>query len=89
MVIRLKQRNTFQNQRLTLNEFYIKAKRIPDKQNILRTLNAQMSGISVKIVFVAHRSKRIEWLAILSTHCSLSEEKIIRIYGMRWDIETF
>jgi hypothetical protein len=45
--------------------------------------------IPVKIVFVRHRTNKNEWLAILSTDCSLSEEEIIRIYGIRWDIETF
>jgi Archaeal putative transposase ISC1217. len=40
-------------------------------------------------VFVRHRTKKNEWLAILSTDCTLSEEVIIRIYGIRWDIEIF
>lgn len=43
----------------------------------------------VKIVFVRNRNKKSEWLAILSTDTVLSDEEIIRIYGMRWDIETF
>jgi hypothetical protein len=33
-------------------------------------------------------SKR-EWLALLSTNTNISEEEIIRIYGMRWDIEVY
>jgi hypothetical protein len=40
-------------------------------------------------VFVRNRNKRSEWLAILSTDTTLSDEEIVRIYGMRWDIETF
>jgi len=28
-------------------------------------------------------------LAILCTDCTLTEEEIIKIYGMRWDIEVF
>jgi len=35
-----------------------------------------------------HHEKR-KWLAILSTDCSLSDEEIVRIYGMRWKIEIF
>ena len=46
-------------------------------------------NIQVKVVFVRHRTKKNELLAILCTDCSLSEEEIIRIYGIRWDIETF
>ena len=33
--------------------------------------------------------KSSNWLAILSTDCTLSDQEIIRIYGMRWDIEVF
>jgi hypothetical protein len=42
----------------------------------------------VKIVFVRHRHKRA-WLAILTTDIKLADEKIIRIYGKRWDMEVF
>ncbi len=80
----------FQNRRFSLNELYTKALRVHGKKGILKTIFVQLeSGIPVKIVFVQHRSLKKEWLAILSTDCSLSEEEIIRIYGMRWDIELF
>lgn len=46
-------------------------------------------NVPVNVVFVRHRTTKNEWLAILSTDCTLSEEEIIRIYGIRWDIETF
>ena len=46
-------------------------------------------GIPIKVVFVQNRNKKRDWLAILSTDCTLSEQEIIRIYGMRWDIEVF
>jgi hypothetical protein len=47
------------------------------------------NGIPVKMVFIRHRKYKTEWLAILSTNTSLSDEEIIRIYGYRWDIEVF
>jgi hypothetical protein len=34
-------------------------------------------------------AKKSDWLAILSTDLTLSNQEIIRIYGMRWDIEVF
>jgi len=41
------------------------------------TIHTQMApNISVKVVFVKHRTNNNEWLAILSTDCSLSEEEI-------------
>lgn len=60
------------------------------KRTILRSIRTYLApGIPVFVVFVRHRSKKNEWLAVLSTDCTLSEEEIIRIYGMRWDIEVF
>lgn len=47
------------------------------------------NGIAVKVVFVRNRNKRSEWLAILSTDCTLTEREIIQTYGMRWGIEVF
>ena len=46
-------------------------------------------AIPAKIVCVRNKSKRKEWLAVISTDTGLSEEEIIRIYGKRWDIEVF
>nr|WP_256213203.1 hypothetical protein [Bacillus sp. OV322] len=49
----------------------------------------QANGVPVKMVFVVNRNKKSEWLTILSTNCTLSDQEIIRIYSMRWDIEVF
>jgi hypothetical protein len=45
--------------------------------------------IDAKIVFVRDRNRSRQWLALISTDTSLSEDEIIRIYGKRWDIEVF
>jgi hypothetical protein len=75
---------------LSLKELYQAAGPVASRKGILRSIQTYMvPNIQVKIVFVRHRTKKNEWLAILSTDCSLSEEEIIRIYGIRWDIETF
>jgi len=47
------------------------------------------NGVPVKVVFVRNRNKKRQWLAILSTDCTLSDQEIIRIYRIRWDIEVF
>lgn len=90
MVKNLKQRYLIHNQRVSLKELYSLASPIQGKKGILRSIQTtQANGIPVKIVFVRNRNKKSEWLAILSTDCSLSEQEIIRIYGIRWDIEVF
>ena len=59
-------------------------------KSILRSVRAELvPGIPITIVFVRHRSKKHEWLAILSTDTTLTVEEIIQIYGIRWDIEVF
>ena len=45
--------------------------------------------IPVRLVFVRNRNKRNEYLLLLSTDLSLTEEEIIQLYGKRWDIEVF
>lgn len=42
--------------------------------------------IPVKLVYVRNRNKRNEYLLLLSTDLSLSEEEIIQLYGKRWKI---
>jgi len=42
-----------------------------------------------RIVYVRNRNKRKDYLALITTDMSISEEEIIRIYGKRWDIEVF
>ncbi len=78
-------------QRLCLRELYTAATRVEGKNtNILRQIRTELApDIPVTVVFVRHRSKKNEWLAILSTDLSLTAQEIIRIYRMRWDIEVF
>lgn len=77
--------------RLSLQELYYAATPVEGKNKvILRSIRTELiPGIPIIMVFVRHRSKKKEWLAILCTDCSLTEEEIIQIYGIRWDIEVF
>lgn len=73
-----------------LKELYRAAKPTAHHKSIIRSSHTTMkNGVAVKVVFIRNRNKKSEWLAILSTDCTLTEQEIIRIYGMRWDIEVF
>ena len=48
-----------------------------------------VSRIPVRIVFVRNRAKRKDWIALISTDMDISEEEIIRRYGVRWNIEVY
>ena len=90
MVKNSNQRYIFKKRSLSLEELYRVATPLTGKKGILRSIRVQMKpGIPVIVVFVRHRTKKNEWLAILSTDCTLSETEIIRLYAIRWDIETF
>lgn len=89
MVKEMKQRYSYHGQRLTLSESY---RILPKnkKSSIWSSVIVQSScGMSIKLVFVQNRNKRREWLAILNTDLTLEPSEIVRIYGMRWSIETF
>jgi hypothetical protein len=77
--------------RLSLKELYLAAPRVEGKNaDILRCIRTELApGIPVLVVFIRHRTKKNEWLAILSTDLTLTVEEVIRIYSMRWDIEVF
>ncbi|WP_436836462.1 IS4 family transposase [Paenibacillus tritici] len=74
-----------------LKGLYRSATQVQGKQrNILRQIHTELvPGIPVVVVFVRHRSKKNEWLAILSTDLTLTAPEIIQIYALRWDIEVF
>jgi hypothetical protein len=75
---------------LSLQELYYAATPIKRRnKGVLRSIRAELAGIPITMVFVRHRSKKKEWLAILCTDLSLTEEEIIQTYGIRWDIEVF
>ena len=90
MVKATNQRYLVNEKRLSLKELYKMATPVSGKKGIMRSIQTTMAnGIQVKVVFIQNRNKKSEWLAILSTDCTLSEQEIVRIYGMRWDIEVF
>jgi len=78
-------------QRVDLKGLYRAALRVDGKhRNLLRQIHTELvPGIPVVVVFVRHRSKKNEWLAILSTDLTLTAPEMIRTYGLRWDIEVF
>jgi hypothetical protein len=90
MVKNAKQRYQIGGRMISLKELYRFATPFQGKKGILRSITTTMAnGVPVKVVFVQNRNKKSDWLAILSTDCTLSEQEIIRLYGIRWDIEVF
>ena len=53
------------------------------------TINKDEAELPARIVFVRNRHKRKDYLALITTDMSLSEDEIMQLYGKRWDIEVF
>jgi hypothetical protein len=85
----MKQRYLVQGKRMTLSEVF---QTLPKSsaRDIKGSVVVRTSfGLPVQLTFMHNRNKKREWLAILSTDVTLDEGEIVRVYGMRWSIETF
>lgn len=85
----------YEDKKLNLKGLYATLKKKRGKAKVKASViveigvDAQATPIKAKIVFVKDRNKSKNWLALISTDITLSDEEIIRIYGKRWDIEVF
>lgn len=72
-----------------LSDLYAAVVKPENKSEIITSVLVDYAGLPARIVFVKSRNNKRDWLAILSTDTTISEEEIIRIYGIRWDIEVY
>ena len=90
-----KQTFMFHGEKRTLSQIYRLCKKRPGRSKYLLSVPVILMAQDTeertyaKCVYVRNRSNPNEWIAILSTNMSLSEEEIIQLYGKRWNIETF
>ena len=78
----------YQDKNLNIKEIYSRNKKKRGRSRYLLSVNVTVgeAQIPAKIVCVRNKSKRKDWLALISTDTSLSEEEIIRVYGKRWQV---
>ena len=58
--------------------------------SVVATVATPTGPLRVKLVFIRdRRGHSRKWLALLSTDLSLADDEVVRLYGKRWDIETF
>jgi hypothetical protein len=84
----------YKGEMLPVNKIYRRNMRRRGRSRYLLSVEAEILGkdgeiLLVRLVYVRKRGKKKEYLVLLSTDMSLSEEEIIRIYGKRWQIEVF
>ena len=81
----------YQDGKYNIKEIYKQCKKRRGRSKYLLSVDVTVGdeAIPAKIVCVRNKSRKKDWLAIISTDTMISEEEIIRIYGKRWDIEVF
>ena len=88
----------YQEKQIDLKRIYAMNRKRPGRSKYLLSVEANLiqkekgqivSRIPVRIVFVRNRAKRKDWIALISTDMDISEEEIIRRYGVRWNIEVY
>jgi hypothetical protein len=84
----------YKGEKLPVNKIYRRNLKRRGRSRYLLSVEAEIfdkDGIwlPVRLVYVRKRGKKKEYLVLLSTDMSLTEEEIIRIYGKRWQIEVF
>ncbi len=90
----------YHGEELNLKDLYKKVKKKASPDKVLASVLVEITprnrkALAAKIVFVRkkgskkERGEGVSWIAILTTDCNLKDEEIIRLYGIRWDIEVF
>jgi len=83
---------TFRDKAYSLAKIYSIAKHRMDKRtnrfSVIVWINNFDDSVKTKARILFIQEKK-QWLALLSTDVDLDDEEIIKIYGMRWDIEVF
>jgi hypothetical protein len=95
MLRKNKTKYLYQGEKKTLCQIHSSIKKRPGRSKYLASAHITLSHhdfnepIPAVIVFVRDKSNKKKWCALISTDTTLSEEKIIELYGKRWDIEVF
>ena len=83
----------YNGEMMSVLDIYKKNKKRRGRSKYLLSVDVKVvkndNVIPAKIVFVRNRNKRSDYLCVLSTDTSITEDEIIRIHGKRWSIEFF
>ncbi len=89
-------RYRYQGQKLSCKSIYSMNRKRRGRSRYLLSVDVQIDAadegenvIPAKLVYVRNRSNRKDYLVLLSTDTTLTEDEIIQLYGKRWDIEVF
>lgn len=83
----------YNGQCMSCKDIYRQNKKRRGRSRYLLSVEIQLESeeysIPAKLIFIRNRRNRKEYLVLLSTDTSLTEDEVIQLYGKRWDIEVF
>lgn len=91
----VKQKFLFNGESKTLADIYKISKKRCGRSKYLLSSTIQIThpdykeNVDAKVVYVRNRNKTTQWIALLSTDLSLTEDEIITTYAKRWSIEVY
>ena len=86
-------RYEYEGEQLSINKIFGISKKRRGRSKYLLSVDVMVGKgqgkIPARIVCVRNKKNKKDWIALICTNPSLTEEEIIRIYGKRWQIEVF
>ena len=93
VIARVKMHFSFQGRMQDVKTIYRSQKKRRWRSAYLLSVEAEAvkdgKRLPVRLVYVRKKNKRSDYLVLVSTDLTLSEEEIIQTYGKRWNIEVF
>lgn len=85
---------TGEQSKLDVKEIYSRNKKRRGRSRYLLSVNVMVTdsegtAIPAKLVYARNRANRKDWVCFVCTDISLSEEKILETYLLRWKCETY
>lgn len=83
----------YDGEMLPITEIYKKNKKRRGRSKYLLSVGVTVvkdnESVPARIIYVRNKNKKKDYLALITTDMTISEDEVIRIYGKRWDIEVF
>lgn len=79
---------------LNVKQIYSMNKKRPGRAKYLFSVEVKARGqdgklVSVRLIYARNRNKKGDWVCFICTDMGLNEEEALRLYSMRWSIETY
>lgn len=86
--------DTEELRKLNIKEIYSRNKKRVGRSKYLLSVEVTVSDVSgreipARLVYARNTHNRKEWVCFICTDMSADEETILRVYSMRWNIETY